>query len=295
MRTLGLLLVLAFLVGGCKNKGDADAATDPDALKAQQDLIARRDAMMAERKKLESSLGDIDHQIEEKKAKGEDVTELVKQRTDLASQADTKKSEETSVDSKLDQMRANGPADGRIADLERKLRQEIAELEQAKLALKAAQDNTEKLARQFKDSCTGGTTTQILQVAPPKGANYSRSEAEGIYNKAKGAIAKKGLLGSDLGGAAALDSQVQAAMGKQDWVAAYYAASSLLQQVDGIKIDRPFIDAKYNRLAAQVRKNTDPTVQKQLEDGMQEIVRLRAANNYVAVNAKLNALFALAR
>jgi len=293
MRILGLLLVLA-VSGGCKNKGDADAATDPDALKAQQDLIARRDALMAERKKIDTKVDTLDKQIEEKKSKGEDVTDLEKQRAELVSQQDTKKSEETSLDSKIDQMKPAGPVDPRIADLEHKLQREIDELQAAKLALKSAQAETEKLALKFKDSCTGGTTTQILQVAPPKGANYSRTEAEGIYNKAKAAIGKKGLLVADLGAAAALDSQVQGALSKQDWVAAYYAASSLLQQVDAIKVDRAFTDAKYNRLAAQVRKNTDPTVQKQLEDGMQEIVRLRAANQYGAVNAKLNALFALA-
>jgi hypothetical protein len=300
MRTLGaiaLLLITVVVVGtGCKNKGDADAATsDPAAIKAQQDLVARRDALMAERKKLETTLDGIDKQIEERKSKGEDVTDLEKQRAELVNQKDTKKSEESSLETKLDQMAAQGGNDARIAGLERKLQQQITELENAKQSFLKAQAETSRLADKFKESCAGGTTTQILQVAPPKGANYSRTEAEQVYGKAKSAISKKGLLGSDLGAAGALDSQVQAALSKQDWVAAYYAATSLYQQVEAIKIDRAFTDAKYNRLAAAVRKNTDAGVQKQLEDGMQDIVKLRAAGNYNAVNAKLNVLFSLAR
>ena len=42
MRTAGFLVFvcLGAVLFGCKNKGDADAASDPAAVKAQQDLIA---------------------------------------------------------------------------------------------------------------------------------------------------------------------------------------------------------------------------------------------------------------
>src|SRR5688500_11823192 len=56
MRIVGILLVLCLGVvsGGCKNKGDADGAPDPEAVKAQQELIARRDKLLEARKKLQS-------------------------------------------------------------------------------------------------------------------------------------------------------------------------------------------------------------------------------------------------
>jgi len=49
-----VVLVCVFAATGCKGKGEADAAPDPAALKAQQELVARRDALLAARQKLQS-------------------------------------------------------------------------------------------------------------------------------------------------------------------------------------------------------------------------------------------------
>src|SRR5688572_8301163 len=53
MRTVGLLLSLCVLgcLIACSGKSDANAAPDPTALKAQRELVERRDALMAQRKK----------------------------------------------------------------------------------------------------------------------------------------------------------------------------------------------------------------------------------------------------
>ena len=84
MRIVGSLVILVGLVAlclgggaGCKNKGNGDnGAADPAALKAQQDLIARRDKLLEARKRLQGEHDNLAQQVKESEAKGEDATEL---------------------------------------------------------------------------------------------------------------------------------------------------------------------------------------------------------------------------
>ena len=106
MRIVGLLLSLTIgVVGsGCKGKGDADAAPDPAALKAQQDLVTRRDLLMAERKKLEGEKDALEAEIKDVTSKGGDPTDLVKKRDAIATKIETQATDLSSVSNKLDQM-----------------------------------------------------------------------------------------------------------------------------------------------------------------------------------------------
>ena len=63
MRAAGLCVLLVCVVAGCKGKGEADAAPDPAAVKAQQDLIARREALLALRNKLQDEKDAVETQI----------------------------------------------------------------------------------------------------------------------------------------------------------------------------------------------------------------------------------------
>ena len=67
MRTAGILVWLCLVLGslvGCKNKGDAETAPpDPAAVKAQQELVARRDALLAQKEKLQGEATKIKEEI----------------------------------------------------------------------------------------------------------------------------------------------------------------------------------------------------------------------------------------
>jgi hypothetical protein len=77
MRTAGflILLCLGVALAGCKNKGDADAAPDPAALKAQQELLARREKLLKTRAELKDKADKLDLEIKDIEAKGGDASE----------------------------------------------------------------------------------------------------------------------------------------------------------------------------------------------------------------------------
>src|SRR5215813_1974819 len=88
-----VVLLCVFGATGCKGHGEADAAPDPAALKAQQELVARRDALLAARQKLQSDREKVIEEIKQVEAKGGDTSELVKKRTALDSEIEGKGSE----------------------------------------------------------------------------------------------------------------------------------------------------------------------------------------------------------
>jgi uncharacterized protein (DUF3084 family) len=104
MRIAGILVVLCLFAGlGCKNKGDADAAPDPEAVKAQQELIARRDKLLEARKKLQSDKEKLDIEIKEIQAKGGDASEQIKKKQELETELESQNESIISlVNSKLD-------------------------------------------------------------------------------------------------------------------------------------------------------------------------------------------------
>ncbi len=72
--------------------------------------------------------------------------------------------------------------------------------------------------------------------------------------RARAMMAKKGILLGDLPGPAqGLEGESTRAMAEGDWGKAYFAASQLVATVEGIKIDRAFIQAKTGRLSTQVK------------------------------------------
>src|SRR5678815_2355377 len=90
------VIVLLWLAGGlaaCKDRSEASAAPDPAALKAQQDLVKRRDALLEQRQRLESQRKVVLEQIQKAEASGGDTKELSRQRDDLTVQIDGQSAE----------------------------------------------------------------------------------------------------------------------------------------------------------------------------------------------------------
>lgn len=302
MRTAGILFGLCLSLGlgtGCKNKS-ADAGPDPAALKAQQELAAKRDALLAQRSKLQDESSKLDQQIVEIRASGGDTQELEKKKQDIDTQIaqqstslEAAASELTKVASQIEG--AQGAAVQREASLARR-EAAVAERERAANAklveLKELIALEQKNADKWKEGCTAGAAPVIVQqVAPPKSADgkYTRKEVAGVVSRAKSAMAKKGLISADLNG---IDGDVTKAMSEGDWTRAYILASQWAQTVDQTQINRAFIGAKYQRLQNRVKAaKLDEATQASLTDGMKEVLQKYGDGDHLAANRRINQLW----
>lgn len=299
MQLAGLLLALTITTGsGCSSKGDANNTPDPAALKAQQDLMARRDALTAERKKLETERAAIDTKIEEVKAQGGDTADLEKKRADLDTKIEKGTSEESSVDTQISKMLATtGDVTGREAQLA--AREKAIAFREAQLADRE-RDSIRALteaAKQFKESCGTGGSTMIVQAPPPTaGGKYTRGEAETALTRARKIMRDKGLIPGDQWSGASLESATTAALGKNEWSVAVSTASELMRYASEFKVDAAFVRSKIKRLDSMVKSSKrDEAVQKQLETGLGDVINQFTNGNHNAANAKLNQLFGLVR
>lgn len=299
MRTAGLvvLLCLGVAVSGCKNKGDADPAPDPAAVKAQQELIARRDKLLETRKKLQDDRDKIELEIKEIQAKGGDASEQIKKRDDLDTQLETSTSDLISmVNSKLDAMKQTGDKTANVAGREA----EIASREKAVADREARVAERERAltqrdfesAQRWKDTCSTGAAPVIIQQTAPKSGNYTNKDVSALIGKARSAMNKKGIINSDLPGPAqSLESEASRAMNDNDMSKAYFAAAQLVATVDAITINRAFIQAKTARLSAQVKSTkVDEATNKQLADILGDVMQRYNDGDFGAANKRLNQL-----
>lgn len=297
MRIVGILAVICALAG-CKGSSDASTAPDPAAIKAQQDLMKRRDSLLEQRQKLESERNQVDIQIKEVEAKGGDTKELAKKRDDLTHQIEGQSAElgqmsdkistlSTKLDSAADiaQREASiGSREGRVAQREAS----VADREKALASREAA------LAQREKDTC--GVATPMIIQAPAKGGDkYGKADVQPLLARARATMQKKGILLGDLPGPAqGLEGESTRAMGEGDWGKAYFAAAQLVATVDGVKIDRAFIQAKTARLSNQVKQSKpDDATNQQLASVLSDVMQKYNDGNFGAANQRLNQLAAM--
>jgi hypothetical protein len=298
MRLAAILVVLC-VAAGCKAKNDADAATDPAAVKAQQELVARRDQLLKARQQLQSDREKVIEEIKQVEAKGGDTSELVKKRTDLDHQIEGQSAQLIdALSNKLDVIattsdaaanvaarEANmGTREGRLADRERTL----AERE------RTLAERERQLAQREKETCSAAPI--VMQAPPPPhgGASYARKDVEPLLREARSTMQTKGILAGDLGAQASLENESTRAMADNDWGRAYLAAFQLDLTVKAIKVDRAFIQQKYNRLHARVSSGKqDEATTKQLTDGMTEVMQRFGDGDFGAANKRLNQLWGL--
>jgi len=300
MRTVGLLLTLTclFALVACKDKSESSPA-DPAALKAQQELVARRDALMSQRKKLEGERDKLDEEIKQITAKGGDATELAKKRAALDNEIETSGSDLSSISTKIDQVVAQGGAAAGLAGREASMATREKQIASREATFtdreRSIAQREAALAQREKETC-GAVAPMIMQVPAPKGSNYTRRDIEPLLGRARATMTKKGLQPGDLGPAANLEGESTKAMRDNDWGKAYLAAAQLAATVDAIKVDRNFIGSKTARLQAIVRSSKrDEATQKQLADGMTDVMQKFGDGDFAAANRKLNQLWALVK
>ncbi|HEY3803809.1 MAG TPA: hypothetical protein VGL61_14440 [Kofleriaceae bacterium] len=294
------LLVAVCLLGGCKNKGDAEAATDPAALQAEQELLARRDKLLQKQEQLKSDRDKLASAIQDMKAKGSDVSAQEKQLADIDNQITNDTTSELSqVNTKLDAMQRTGDRSANVAAREA----DIAGRERALAEREARVADREKqlvqrdadLAQRWKDTCT--TAPPMIIQAPSKGGNYSKKDVSDLVAKAKAAMQRKGLLVGDLPGPAQqLESEASKAINDNDMSKAYFAAAQLESTVESIQISRTFIQAKIARLQDQIKSSRqDAATTQQLSSILSDVIQKFGDGDFVAANKRLNQLAGMLR
>jgi hypothetical protein len=297
MRIAGLLVFLCLSAAvGCKNKGDADAAPDPEAVKAQQELIARRDKLLDARKKLQSDKDKLDVEIKEIQAKGGDASEQLKKKAELESELESQNETIISmVNSKLDGLGKAADKTAQVASREAEIasREKAVAEREARIADREkalAQRDAESAAR-WKEGCSVGAP-MIIQSAAPKDGKYTNKDVSALIQKAKSGMSKKGLINTDLPGPAqSLESEAGKALNENDMSKAYFAAAQLVATVDAITINRQFIQAKTARLSAQAKTmKLDEATNKQLADILGDVMQKYNDGDFGAANRRLNQL-----
>ena len=307
MRIAPVLLWVALVVApACRGSGDASSGTDVAAAKAQQDLLRRRDALLANRERLEGERSKVVEQIKQAEASGSDTQALAKQRDDLTAQIESQSSElgqmsdklttlSTKLDSastKLDTAAAMTLREDRMAQRETRVAQREAQLGDRERALASREA---QLAQREKETCSAAPPMIIQQAAPRADGKYTKTDVQPLLARARATMQKKGVLAADLPGPAqSLESESTKAMADGDWGKAYFAASQLVATVDAVKLDRAFIQAKTARLSSQVKSSkVDDATTQQLAGVLADVMQKYNDGNFAAANARLNQLAAL--
>jgi len=292
-----VLLWLAGSAPACKDHGDASAAPDPAALKAQQDLVKRRDALLDQRQKLEGQRKLVLEQIQKAEASGGDTKDLARQRDDLTSQIDGQSAELgqmsdklSSLSTKLDSAAELVGREDRMAQREGRIAAREAVVGDRERSLAARE---EKLAQREKETC-GMAPPMIIQTARADG-KYTKADVQPLLARARATMSKKGVLVADLPGPAqGLEGESTRAMAEGDWGKAYFAAAQLVAMVDAVKVDRAFIQAKTARLSNQVKASTpDDATNQQLTGVLSDVMQKYNDGNFAAANVRLNQLATL--
>jgi hypothetical protein len=307
MRIVIASVVFALLLPatGCKDK---PKGVDE---KTQRDLAARRDALLASRKKITEDKEKIEAEIKSVEAQGGDTTGLRKQLTDLATTLETQQTQQMSeFMAKVDAIAVSGDSNANIAAREASLARREADLAQreAELAKRLAAgggaaasaagnpDVNAKLLAQMtvlSEKCGQPMAPTTVISAPPPGSSYSKAEVTQLMSRARSLMSQKGILNSDLSDPG-LDSEVSKSMSAGDWSKAYFAAGQLLRSVEGVKINRPFIQQKHARLSSRVgNAKLGEAANKQIVSGLADVTQKYNDGQLDAANRKLNELFSL--
>ena len=306
----GIALAI-FAATGCKNKDTAKADPALAAQAAQQakdeeDLLARRDSLMTSKSQLKEKTEELTKQIADQHAAGADTTALEASLRELSSKQDANKDaiiellekQNSAYKSEVTGLR------GQVGDKGVELGQVLAKLGTRDAELAAMETRIGELVKDFgglrgdvqrqaaqcSNQAPAVAPTIIQQTVDAHGSKYSRKEIEPLLARARATMQKKGLLASDLPGTVqGFEKEATTAMGEGDFGKAFFAANQLAASVEEIRIDKPFIAAKMNRLSARFKgKTLGEAAQKQAEGALSDATAKYVDGNFAAANAKLN-------
>jgi chromosome segregation ATPase len=320
LATWAVLLVAGIgLVSGCKDKESrgapvaAAAAGTGEITKAEDDVLARRDALLKSRQNLRAEQEKLDAERKKLQEAGGDTTELDKRAEELRSQETQLTAQEDDLNGKLDQIiqqrrelmtaiAAAGAGNDEKAGVAAReagiagREKAFAGREERIAAREAAVAERERaLALREKETCgVGATPTTIIQTIDAKGSKYTKKDVEPLLKAARSNMGKKGMLASDLPSPAqGLEKEATRAMADGDYGRARLAAQQLVATIEAQKIDRAFIAAKISRLSAAIKGvKLDGGKQADVDKLFQEATANYGDGDFSGANRRLNKIWA---
>lgn len=303
---LGLLVVTLALAAGCKDKDgggptESAAVQDGQAASAADDLLARRDALMKSRAKMAEERERLEAERSKLVESGGDTTEVDKKLEEFRSQEEQIRTEDAAIAEQmsafLESARLAGDTQQQVAAREAAMatREKGVASREERVAAREAQlaAREKELAEREKNTCGVAQPATIIQTVDPKGTKYGKRDVESLLKRARAAMAKKGILASDLPAqAAGLEKESTTAMADGDYGPARFAAAQLLATVEAQKIDRAFISAKIARLSkAMSGRKLDAGKQKDVDELFRDATAEYGDGDYAAANRKLNQIW----
>lgn len=302
-----LMLMLATAVAGpaCKDKGGKKPPAVDRSL--EQQLIARRDALLRNRDDLQAEKDKLAAERQRIAAEGGDTAEVDRKAAEIQSREAALSSEESQIVGQLmderqvliEAAQSGADATARVAFREQSIagreksvatREDKVASREAALALRERQ-----LAERERATCGAGApaTTTIIQTVDAKGSKYGKRDVEPVLTKTRSLMGSRGILASDLPAPVReLEKEATDAMADADFGRAYLAAQQLWKTVSSLAIDRPFIQAKSARISALLKaKKVDPAVQQQVDGWFADATNQFVDADYKGANKKLNQIW----
>ena len=312
-----LLLVMAGLVisgpMGCKD--DSESKSDPalqdktaELAGDEESLLQRRDALLKARRKLRDKRNELAAERKRVIESGGDTTEVDQKQAELTQQEESLGAEENELNdefgkflkeqrglladiaNKGDNSARIALREGTVASREQSIASREAKLSERERSLA---EREAALAKRERETCGVASMPQIVAAPPPAGTTYRKKDVAPLLQKARRNMAKKGILRSDLPAPAQeLEKEATDAMKKGDYGSAHFAAKQLKATVDSIRIDRAFIQAKFNRLSATMKK-TPAKDEKKANNLFKEATKQYGDGKYSRANKRLNQIYNL--
>jgi hypothetical protein len=286
-------LVLCLLIA-CKSGEGSTAQPDPNALKAQQEMLAKRDSLLAQRQKLKEQKQKLEGDLKVAQDGHTDTVEIQKQLDSVNLQIDNSANETFQLlASKLDTAIGGGDKAAQVAAREAR----VAEREAAVTTREKDQDKRfsaelSALKDTVNAKCGGETIVQQITAPPPTGHSNTKKDVDDRLKHARDVMFKHGILNGDLPGPVqGLESEATDAMSKNDLSKAFALANQLALQVDAIQINGAFIRAKISRLQAQIKATKpDEGTQTELAGALTDVMNFFGNAKYEQANQRLNQL-----
>ena len=306
-------LFLYLAVASCKEQKSPPAVTIPNSIvEEEEDMFARRDAMLTTRQKIREERKQITERLRVARAEGSDTTELDKAAEALLQKEKRLMEEEVqlnrSLEALLKQRRtmmqalaSSNDAPAQLAGREAALagrEREVAGREKDFAKREAALAKREsELAKRERETCGVSAPATIIQTVDVKGSKYTKQDVEPLLQRARKKMSKKGILRSDLPAPAQeLEQEATKAMRKGDYGRARFAASQLVATIGSIRINKGFIATKINRLNKTIRgKQLTPDAQKVVDRLFRSATANYGDGRFSKANRHLNKIYAAIR
>lgn len=303
--TLMTLLAAAGAGSGCKDKAGKKPAVVDHSL--EQQLIARRDALLRNRDDLQVEKDKLAAERQRIAAEGGDTAEVDRKAEELKTREAALSTEESQMvgqllderQALLDAVQTGADASARVTFREQSIagREKTVAGREDKVAVREAALATreKQLAERERETCGAGApaTTTIIQTVDAKGSKYAKKDVEPLLTKTRSMMGSRGILASDLPAPVRdLEKEATAAMADADFGRAYLAAQQLAKTVTAMAIDRPFIQAKSGRVSAMVKnKKLDAATQQQVDGWFADATNEFVDGDYKGANKKLNQIW----